>query len=101
MVSLKNAKAIVDSGIPNEDWGKVVEVHQKKDKSRLGFGSSFSDCVGTGPTMLKGKQIPPLLEVFVSAGPSVQGQIHAVDDEDDEDMAQYIYQITPDQELGN
>ena len=51
--------------------------------------------------MLKGKQVPPLSEVFVRAGPSVKGQIHVVDDEDDANMAQYIYQIAPDQELGN
>ena len=101
MVSLRDAKAIVESGIPNEDWGKVIEVREKQDKSGLGFGSSFLDRVGTSPIVPKGKQVPSLSEVFIRAGPRAQGQIHAVDDEDDADMAQYIYQIAPDQELGN
>ena len=55
MASLKDAKAIVDSRIPNEDWGKVIEVREKQDKIDLGFGSPSSDHVGSGPTMLKGK----------------------------------------------
>ncbi|KAL5098311.1 hypothetical protein RYX36_002638, partial [Vicia faba] len=68
MVSLRDAKAIVESVIPNDNWGKVVEVCKKKDKSELGFRSSFSDHVGTGPTLLKWKHIPPAFR-SVSAGP--------------------------------
>ena len=101
LVSLRDAKAIVESGVSNGDWGKVIEVREKQDKSGLGFRSPFSDHVGTNPIMLKGKQVPLFSKVFVKAGPEAQGQIHAIDDEDDADMAQYIYQIAPDQELGN
>ena len=42
MASLNDARAIVESGVPNEDWGKVIEVCEKWDKFGLGYQPSSS-----------------------------------------------------------
>ena len=101
--SLIDAKALVEAGIPHGGWGKIVEVTEKRDKFGIGYQPSSSTLAIVTPP-LKGSQILPLQEVFVSGGTSQEEeQVLAVGDEDDHygDISNFIYQIAPDQELNN
>ena len=100
LASLKDAKALIEARPPHDSWGKLIEVPEKKDRFGLGYQPSSSVQAGWVP--LKGQQVPPISEVFVSAGVSKEGQVLSTDAEGgDEDISRFIYQVAPDQELSN
>ncbi|XP_058764021.1 uncharacterized protein LOC131637455 [Vicia villosa] len=96
--SLNDAKAFLEAGVPHGPWGKLIDVYEKRDKYGLGYQPSSS----TQFSPIHGKKvIPPISQVFVSANTSSEGQVLAVDDDDEEDLSRFICQAAPGQELSN
>ena len=100
MASLKDDKALIEARSPHNGWGKLIEVPEKKDHCGLGYQPPSS--VEASLVSLKGKQVLPIFEVFISIGTSKEGQVLATNDEgDNEDVSRFIYQVAADQELNN
>ncbi|XP_050890447.1 uncharacterized protein LOC127095858 [Lathyrus oleraceus] len=97
MASWQGAKAVIESENA-QDWGKVVEVNQKRDKFGLGYDPSSIEA----SNQHDGEQIPPVKETFISAGHIFGNQVAMINVEDHEEGASsWIRQAAPNEELTN
>ncbi|XP_050915072.1 uncharacterized protein LOC127130033 [Lathyrus oleraceus] len=97
MASWQGAKAVIESE-NTQDWGKVVEVNQKRDKFGLGYDPSSIEASNHHD----GEQIPPVKETFISAGHIFGNQVAMINVEDHEEGASsWIRQVAPNEELTN
>ncbi|XP_050908987.1 uncharacterized protein LOC127122740 [Lathyrus oleraceus] len=97
MASWQGAKAVMESENA-QDWGKVVEVKEKRDKFGLGYDPS-SNKVGNQHDK---EHIPSIEETFTSAGHIFGKQVAMITDEDREDgVSSWMRQAAPNEELTN
>ncbi|XP_050889483.1 uncharacterized protein LOC127094733 [Lathyrus oleraceus] len=97
MASWQGAKVVMESESA-QDWGKVVEVNQKRDKFGLGYDPSS---IEAGNQHDKEK-IPPVEEIFTSAGHIFGNQVAMINVEDHkEGVSSWIRQAAPNEELTN
>ena len=94
MASLKDARALVEAGLP-KCWGSVVEVNPKFNKFGLGFDPILRR------EILKAPDLSTPVK-FASAGIGKEDQVNVVDDEDDVfNIEDWIRPCIPGSELRN
>jgi hypothetical protein len=97
MASWQGAKVVMESENA-QDWGKVVEVKEKRDKFGLGYDPS-SHKVGNQPDKEK---IPSVEKTFTSAGHIFGKQVAMISDGDrEEGVSSWMRQAAPNEELTN
>lgn len=99
MVSWKDARTVIEARYP-KGWGSVLEFPINKDCSGLGYHSQTVK--KPMPNAMEG-QVLPLLDIFTSARHLVDGQISAMDEEEDgvANEVRLVYQRLEGQEMGN
>lgn len=97
MTSLREARAVVESGHP-EGWGRVLDLPVKKDRFGIGYKPTQKS-----QEPISRNQGSPVVIKFSSAGIIQDGQVLAVDDDADSDydMDNWIQPCAPNQELPN
>ena len=97
MTSYKQAQEIVESRHP-KGWGRVLELHMKKDKGGLGFVEGRRAPV-TIPPKVQGVPVP----IKFISGSIIHEEAHTVSDEGDNDwdMDNWIRPTVPGQEPSN
>jgi hypothetical protein len=97
MTSWQGAKAVMESENA-QDWGKVVEVREKRDKFGLGYDPS-SNKAGN---QYDKEHIPSVEETFTSAGHIFGKQVAMISDRDyEEGVSSWMRQAAPNEELTN
>ncbi|XP_050875985.1 uncharacterized protein LOC127079647 [Lathyrus oleraceus] len=95
MASWQGAKAVMESE-DAQDWGKVVEVKEKRDKFGLGYDPS-SHKAGNQPDKEK---IPSVEKTFTNAGHIFGKQVAMISKEDcEEGVSSWMHQSASNEEL--